>query len=416
MKHGRKCICMIWYMLVCLILTSCKTMGKEIDATGNNVTINEEKEYATNWNEVVLKLKETVPNEVPKRVEVAYTDNFIIDAEISIPNELSSYTLEEVKMKRHIIEDDEKIPVLEKILDETEWCDKKELKNVTYFGPENFVAQYENGKYDEGVDLEYENKSAWVSDLGINLKNFEFANEIEIFLELYPESYSDPMKDYMYLAREPIDLDFMPLDEAKQYVEAFAASFGIEFACETKSYVYSLERLEEMSKLYEEHKQQYRPEFRGPVFLKEHEMYAFVLQQGYKGVPILPCQLSKAETKAGWVNTRCYACVSENGIEIMSLESTFDILGSTNSQAFLSVGEVLEMYCENYGSARGVSETVTQIGLYYLPVLTNEEAEEFTAKPIWFVYGNVERYTDQGLSITRRTTAYDAVTGEKLAW
>lgn len=408
-----KKICVISTILIVLGLTSCKPMSQEM---GDNISNNEEKEYATNWNEVVAELKETIPNEVPKHVEVAHSDNFIIDAEISIPNELSSYVLEEVKMKRHIIEEEEKMQILERMLDETDWCSKKELEKVTYSGPEHFVAQYENGKYDEGFSLVYDDKGVWVSDLGINLKNFEFANEIELFLELYPESYSDPEKDYMYILKEPADLDFSTLAEMKQYVEDFATSFGIEFACETKSYIYSLERLEEMSRLYEEHKQQYRPEFRGPVFLKEHEMYTFVLQQGYKGVPIFPCQLSKNETKTGLVNTRCYACVSENGIEIMSLEYTFDVLGSINPQTILSVGEILERYCENYGNSKGVSETVTQVGLYYLPVLTNEEAEEFTAKPIWFVYGNVERFTDEGLSITRRATAYDAVTGEKLAW
>ena len=64
----------------------------------------------------------------------------------------------------------------------------------------------------------------------------------------------------------------------------------------------------------------------------------------------------------------------------------------------------------------GCKPMIIEIQLYYLPVCVNGEISEFVAKPIWFVFSNIERDTPEGKTQTRRATVYDAVTGETLAW
>lgn len=391
-------------LLVICMIAGCRPMNKEsaVDA---------------DWEEVLAELKETAPNEVEDHISIEVSKNFIFDADISVSDELDTYSLEEVTMYRRIFEEEEKEIFLQRLMDETGWCGEEALTQAVLYGEEVGVPTYENGQIDETLILEFEDKTAWIGDLDIHVGNDTFIEKYGIFTDnLFPSRTSNPATDYIEIIKEPAELDFMSLQEAETYIKQFSESFGIEFQCETISYVCTLERLEKIANLLEDYKQQYRPDYESPDFTKEEEAYIIVLQQGYKGVPILPYNLSKTETNTTWTSTQCYAFYSANGIEELSLQYVFDIKKGMNPKEILSLGDILERYCDQYADSIGIKETVVKVQLHYLPVLTDEETGEFTAKPVWYVLSNIERDTPEGKTMTRRATVYDAVTGEVLKW
>lgn len=387
---------------VCLI-TGCKSMKVE-------------EEQGMDFEALVAELKETKPNEVDSHITLEGTENFGIDADIFIPEQMETYTVGNIIMYRHVFEDEEKEELMKILMDEFEW-DKNLISETDYRVKDD---TFENGEKETALSLNIdETRSAIVQSRAISADNGLLGQRYSDWsISIFNEIQDDP--DYFTLLKktEKDVLEFCSIEEVKAYAKEFAEKFGIEFDCESEVYAFSSEELENRIN----QKQNFYEginitdiEIEKNVS-KQDEAYWIVLLQGTDGIPLFPYELSNNITNTTFVGSKCTALYSAQGIERIELRNVYDIEKVEEAQNIKSIGDILETYYNQRGKQTLAKETVIKIRLYYLPICVDETQLKFEARPVWYILSNVEQGSGEFLDTIREAVVYDAVTGEELSW
>lgn len=398
MKIKKYRIHVLVLMIVCVYLfTGCKPLSVDKDETQS-------------WQDVLEGLKEIAPNEVESHIEEKVSDSLSIDADIVISEELSAYSVGDLTMYRHLFENDEKETILRQLVDKCGWWSQNELPEMIF---ETTSTTIENGENESILLLDTdEGKNAWVRDLSLMAINQEFSQRYgDMALRAFFGPTWNPNCEYREVIEETVDLDFCTVIEAENDIREFTESLGIEFSCDSLVYTCTLERLNQIIEKQKNYYEQWNETYDMSV-TKADEAYIMVLQQGYQGIPLFPYHLSNSVINTTASGNSCYAFYSAEGIEEMELRNVYDIKEAGKKNEIMSLGEVLELYCSKYGNELGVKETIKRIQLYYLPICTDKETLEFTAKPIWYF----ESYVERNANLMKRAVVFDAVTGEVLPW
>lgn len=375
----------------------------------------EEKEEK-DWESLVTELKETVPNEVDSHIYMEASENFCVDADVLLPEQLDAYSVGNLTMYRHVFRDEEKEELMKILLAEFEW-NKDMMSKTSYRVKDDML---ENGEKETALSLDYnENGTIIVQSRAISASSgplSEHYSEWGIFI--FDEKEEDP--DYFELLKQIENdcLEFASVEEVKKYTKEFTEKLEIKFDCESEVYAFSTDKIESM---VEQQKKFYDEINVTDVEMEqsvtnEDEAYCVVLLQGAGGIPLFPYEISSTVTNTTFAGSQCYAFYSAQGIVDMKIRNVYDIENIGEDKEILSLGEILETHYNQRGKQNSAKEKVIKIRLYYLPICVDESNLKFEAKPVWYILSNVERGTEGLKNSTREAVVYDAVTGEELPW
>lgn len=374
-------------VIITLIFSGCNPMRKE-DTTGDT------------WEETLIEWKSMSPKEIEEHIEIKVSDSYCIDADIMVSEILEDYQVRNVYLTRHVFEDVR--TVLENWL---AYCGVTEYSEIV---------QMECGKLLE------EEEEMYMADAEFGEDNFSWAqvrSTYALMVTEFSDNYDTWNLHSMFarqnngwldygMAKEVADKEIITQKKLLEIKENVESIFEVEFMEDYILYAYTLERLKEVVD-YEKDMGYITQEWN---VTDDDEGAVIVLQQGYEGIPFAFGQPSRNVTGATWgVENYCVVTVSKDGIEGLNFMNPYDIEGEAETVKILSFGEFIEKHVQ---MREGVDTKVVNVGLYYLPIYT-DEAFRFVTKPVWCV--QTEKMKETGYPI-QEWDIYDAVTGEEMAW
>lgn len=388
----KKILRLIYLVIVtALIFTGCNPMKKE-DTTVDT------------WEETLTEWKSVSPQEIDEHIDVTVSDSYCIDADIMVSESLESYEIQNVYLTRHILDD------VGTVLES--W--------LAYCG----IAEYSEIKHAECGKLLEEGKEMYMADAGFGEDNLSWAqvrSTYALMVTEFTENYgkwnlhsmfSRQNDGWMNLNKTKIleNNEIIPQEKVLEIQENIASIFGVEFMDEYILYTYNLEQLKEIVDFTYKYEKDMGFITQKWDVTDADEGAVIVFQQGYQGIPFTFLQPSKNVTGATWsVDNYCLVTVSKDEIKGLEIMNLYNIEEEAESVKILSFGEFVEKHVQ---MREGVDTKVVNIGLYYLPIYT-EEAFRFVTKPVWCV--QTEKMKESGYTI-REWDIYDAVTGEEMAW
>ena len=405
-KKCIKRIVVVMALVFATMTTSCKPM-------------NVEKVDSYKFVKLIEKWKEIPPNEIEKIVFEEVSESFKIDAKISISEELEEYRVPTLKLHRMLFDDKER--TLKYLLDICEW--NEELLDDT----ERWITddKLENGQNESAIQVQQGREENEIRVVQIRDRNILILDELSnkyaesewmLTANHDPSVYSE-RKNLNYISINK-DLDFMTAELAEKYVKDVFRDLGIESELETVVYSLSVGDLKKVADI----QQAYYDEigWTGSIveqnISKEDEAYYIVLYQSNNKIPLVPFSMSNQVTNSYHTGSQNSVLFSANGIQSMNISNVYNMEDTGEVNTILTLGDVLEMHYERYGSILTRKEVVKEIKLYYLPVCTNKDNLEFTARPVWYIQSDITTETAYGDEIMGQGVIYDAVTGEELAW
>lgn len=398
----KKCRLVVSIISICVVfITGCKPMS-------NKTGVDNEFES------LIKEFKTIAPNEVDSHITINISEKFSMDADIIISDELETYSVENLKMKRHLFTDKEIL--LKKIIEEFRW----KQENLTDIQFRLLDDTLENGEKETVLSIEDESENsgyAYVRDRYVTVDN-ELGRQYGAWsISAYSEINIEPDMCYLEEMKEEISLDFLSVEKVKDYASKLVKDFEIDFWVDSTVYTCTLEKLQNV--MEREHRfyieNGWDDEIRREVN-KDDEAYFVTMQQGNKGISFFPYNVSKEVSNSYLVGNQCCIIYSKDGIEDLYISNMYDIIDTVEKKEIISLGDLLEIYYNQYGNTLATREEIIKIQLYYLPICTDEMNLEFTAKPIWYVLSNVERDMAGEKTIQRRAVMYDAATGEEIKW
>lgn len=385
-----------------VLLSGCKPLHAETDVKQD-------------WSSLLTSLKETAPNEVEEHITCEISDEFSIDADVILPNEMETYEVGKLTMHRHLFEESDRERLAEFLAKECRWTDSDTWKLKTDVSEDRL----ENAEF-QTVSRGVANMDGGIiiRDIALSADNYDFYAQYWSWgLGLYGDTVGTQDTDYMAWMLETEELDFATKEEIEKKAKNLMEKIGVEVSCD--SIVYSCTQ-EEVQRAADAVIGAYEAEnfFEHgiePVVEKEDEAYVVQLQQGAEGIPLFPYELSSNVTKGVFLTgSQSYAVYSAEGLEAFELQSVYDIASVGEKQIILSLSDILELHYENQKVNTTSKEKVVKAQLYYLAVCVNADTLEFEGRPVWCIMSDV---SSAGSGIEeRKTVVYDAYTGEELLW
>lgn len=404
--HKKICKGFILFFICILLVTGCKPM--------------EQTEVKNSEWELFLKEMETkAPNEIGSHISVDVSEGFAIDADIVISDQIEKYEVCNLKLYRHIFDNKEEL--MQQLIEIMGWENVEEAEErVTDDVLENGENIISLGTVHDGKDY------VQIRDSYLVLATEELNKYSNWNLGLFLETYGIAERYYMNQLEEPQELEFLSLEEVEEYAKKLSEELGVEYICDSKVYTCTYERLQSVVEQEQQYNQKIGWEENDVDYTvsKEDEAYFVELHQGYSGISLIPYGMDYTVTNSFSVQNQCELLVSADGILELGLVNIYDDIQKVGeAQKILSLSEILNIHFNRYKNSLvanedgdiTLTEKVVKIQLYYLPVCTNPDIMEFTAKPVWCFLSEVEdKHFGEGFS--RSGVIYDAVTGEELPW
>lgn len=371
----------------------CKPMNRNAQETESVVNT---------WDSFLEELEEIAPNEVESHISMEVSEFFVLDADIVISDELETYLVENIEMSRHLFYDKETI--LQKLIDST---------GIVPVGEP--VSQQKDDKLEDGtymtlLSVDGENgENIQVRDAYLNV-NMVNGKKRAWPLDVFTEKQS--VHDYIKQMEEPIDLHFLSVEEVTKQAEELGKELGIEYSCESIVYCCSEERLKSVAQQHKAYYAQIGWSDTESDWSVEQtdEQYFVCLQQGYKGIPLIPYDASMFETGANWMtgSQSVIQYFADGSIDI-SIANVYDMKAIGETNEILSLADIFDLHYKEYLTTK---ETVIKVQLYYVPFHTEKGTLNFIARPVWYVLSNME----YGEEVIRKAVLYDATTGDVIEW
>ena len=393
----------IGILLCCMILLSgCKPLHAEI-------------EVEDAWTSLLESLKKIAPNKVDDHITCQITDKFSIDADVILPDEMETYEAGKLVMYRHLFEESDRERLAKLLAEECGWTDP-DIWKLKIRESDDVLENGENEMISTSV--KEGNGYIGIRDTTLSATDYDFYAQYWGWgLGLYNDTVGPEDENYMAWMLETEELDFATAEETEKKAQALMQKVGVEADCDSIVYSCTQEAVQraadEVIAYYEEvGLSDYPAE---PVVEKEDEAYVVQLQQGAEGIPLFPYEMSTNVTKTiGVTGSRSYAVYSADGLEDFELRSVYDIASIGEKQTIIPLADILEQYYKQKEADLVVKEKVVRIQLYYLAVCIDGDTLKFEGTPVWCIMSDV--LSSGSPTEHRKTTVYDAYTGEELLW
>lgn len=399
MRVKRKSTTLLFYImmtcaLMAVLVTACEPMSKE-------------KEQIKT--ESLSKVDTSVPKNVEKHLKMEITDNIKLDADIVGLTDLEEYKLPEYDCTLHCFDEIQTFNYL---------CDYFQLDN----GGEEILSteeslpngesikKIENRDESDSLVLQARTTYAW----GENNKQFN-ANVVG-FSEDFDYLIPGDMLMYKDFVPQDKDLSFMEMEEAESKSREFVENMGVELIDYRKCYSATYKEFTkyvEDAEIYKQPCSEYG--MTTSDFNESMDAYRFDFYIGYRNVPILKYETNPPIDGTFDLSNACSVVYDSSGIISFEVTSMYDMIPDSvgEDKEICDLSTIIENFSDNMdGVITDKEVTVKEIGLAYVPILSDADSLTYHATPFWYVIYDQPNSIDG--NITREMKVYDAYSGENI--
>lgn len=353
--------------------------------------------------EELLKWKEKMPKDMPEKMELKLNENVEIDAFLDISDELSEWKTEELTLTRHLLDETKCEDDLLELLgnpevENREWVEREDtLEDGTTLKMD--TADLKNGGFVQARNLYFlmvcpdDLKKAW--DLGSDfiMKQSGVYDKAELNKELAFGGWEEVCGKVE---------DFLEKENIKDIQKPTIYSFTPELLQQVADNNYQ----EYVSRGWEE--SEYAQKY-NLTFEEEDGEYLIRYTQGYNGIPYAYLQLVDREVDGAAIirGTEMSIIYSKDGIIDIDGQCFFNMVQAGEKKEILSLYDILKRFQDRHKSESN-KISMKQIGLNYLPILSDAGKLEFHGVPVWYIV--YDETKENGTE--RKHVTYNAVTGE----
>lgn len=385
------------FALAALLLLSLSACA----ATDRQVGESENTESSETGVDVLEEWKDKKPKDMPERLSLSINEGIEIDGFIEVSSELSDWNTEPLTLTRHLLDEKKCVDDLLDLLGNPKVVHREHITK--------------EDTLEDGSPLQVENA---------DLENDAWVQSRNLYLGVvFPEKDVGCYASDCFLASLNTDFDkieknktleFGSWEEICPQIEAFLEKQNIENIQKPVSYAFTQELLQQSAD--NSYKRAGGVKAEQEMFditvKKEDEEYLIRYTQGYKGIPydyvdLVENDVTGVSYSSGTDLTVFYGT---KGIREISGGHFFDIREVGEEQELLSLYDVLNLFRNSHKRSAENKITVTQIGLSYLPIVSDGKKLEFDGVPVWYLL-----YHDVGSPANgsaRNSIVYNAVTGE----
>ncbi len=391
MKRNQKI--MMTCALMAVLVTACEPMSKKKEQINT---------------ESLAQIDTSVPKNVEKHLKMEITDSIKLDADIVGLTDLEEYKLPEYDCTLHCFDETQTFNYL---------CDYYQVDN----GGEELLSTEEslpNGESikkiesieeTEGTSFQVRTTYAWgKTNTHLNATDVEFDQN---FYDLAING----LTSYEESVSKDIDLKFMTIDDAESKAREFVESMGVDLIDDRNCYSATYE---DFAKHIDQHplvQQQYKDiGITSSQFDESMDAYHFDFLQGYRNVSIMQYSVDSIEGTY-IIPSSCRVVYDSSGIVGFEVTSMYDMIPDSvgEDKEICDLSTIIENFSNNMDGVITDGEvTVKEIGLAYVPILSDSDSLTYHTIPVWYVIYDQPNSIDG--NITREMKVYDAYSGENI--
>ena len=391
MEKNRKI--MMTCALMAVLVTACEPMSKKKE----QINI-----------ESLAQIDTSVPKNVEKHLKMEITDNIKIDADIVGLTDLEEYKLPEYDCTLHCFDESEILDLLcdyyqidgsEQDLQLTE----EKLPNGEPVRRIEYIDQTGNSA------IQVRTTYAWGK-----ISNPLNAIDVEFDQNFYDLAING-LTSYKESVSKDIDLKFMTIDDAESKAREFVESMGVDLIDDRNCYSATYE---DFAKHIDQHplvQQQYKDiGITSSQFDESMDAYHFDFLQGYRNVSIMQYSVDSIEGTF-FIPSSCRVVYDSTGIVGFEVTSMYDMIPDSvgEDKEICDLSTIIGNFSDNMDGVITDGEvTVKEIGLAYVPILSDADSLTYHTIPVWYVIYDQPNSIDG--NITREMKVYDAYSGENI--
>lgn len=404
-----------WIMFLCTValgfsLAACAPMDP---VEKEHTQVQQNGSGSADWKKEIEELKKMKPAELPEHLTLMVSENFQIDADFEISDELESYQVPDLEIRLHLFhmdEDFDKLLQLAGITQTGEITSKKTDESLP------------NGQVGNMKHLQMEHKN-WIQlrDSRFMINRYQDTVYRTIGVPSVYTRWESPRGELCgSVFEEGKELSFLSVSDAKKQVDALLEGMGVEHFPEMKSYACTQEALQEqMDQIIEESRLSGREQSEIDAMVQTvtpaDEGYCIEAEQGYHGIPYYIEPVDPSVTNyPEMLGTKLTFLVTEKGIINANVMDLYDCMNIKEDEDILPAGEMLDTFIGLHNDTIGQTPvTVKHMGLAYLPVMKDKKNMVFNAVPVYYVLYDQYGEVSSDFAI-RECGLFDARTGEQL--